>query len=104
MSYAQQTRRYTPDEYYRLEVQADHRSEFFDGKIFAMAGGSLRHNRICVNITRHLGNKLEGTPCSPFGLDLKLRIKPTGIAHLPGCLSLLRQAHSIRMIRRGRPM
>jgi Uma2 family endonuclease len=83
MSYAQQVRRYTPDEYYRLEAQAEHRSEFYDGEIFAMAGGSARHNRICLNILRQLGNKLEGTPCGPFGLDLKLRVKETGLRTYP---------------------
>jgi Uma2 family endonuclease len=83
MSYAQKVRRYTPDEYYRLEVQADHRSEFYDGEIFAMAGGSARHNRICLNILRHLGDKLEGRPCVPFGLDLKLRVKATGLRTYP---------------------
>ena len=40
MSHVQQGRRYTPDEYYRLEAQADYRSEFYDGEIFAMAGGA----------------------------------------------------------------
>jgi Uma2 family endonuclease len=83
MSIPQQVRRYTADQYYRLEALADHRSEFYDGEIFAMAGGSARHNRICLNILRHLGNKLEGTPCVPFGLDLKLRVKETGLRTYP---------------------
>ena len=83
MSHAQQLRRFTPDEYYRLEAQADHRSEFYDGEIFAMAGGSARHNRTCLNILRHLGNKLDGTPCVPYGSDLKLRVKATGLRTYP---------------------
>src|ERR1700690_2101383 len=83
MSQARQLRRFTPDEYYRIEAQADYRSEFYDGEIFAMAGGSLRHNRICGNIFRHLGNKLEGKPCVPYGSDLKLRVKATGLRTYP---------------------
>jgi Uma2 family endonuclease len=83
MSQAQQIRRYAPDEYYRLEVQADHRSEFFNGEIFAMAGGSLRHGRICANIVGDLWSKLGGTPCVPFGSDLKLRVKATGLRTYP---------------------
>ncbi len=83
MSHAQQLRRFTPDEYYRIEAQADFRSEYYDGEIFAMAGGSLRHNRISVNIIRHLGSKLEGTPCVPFSSDLKLRVKATGLRTYP---------------------
>ena len=83
MSYAQKVRRYTPDEYYRLEVQADHRSEYYDGEIFAMAGGSARHGQICANILRQLGNKLDGAACVPFGSDLKLRVKATGLRTYP---------------------
>ena len=83
MSISQHVRRFTPDEYYRLEAEADYRSEFYDGEIFAMAGGSARHSRICANILRHLGNKLEGTPCVPFGSDLKFRVKATGLRTYP---------------------
>ncbi len=83
MSYPQQVRRYTPDEYYRLEAHADHRSEFFDGEIFAMAGGSARHSQICANVLRQLGNKLDGTACVPFGSDLRLRVKATGLRTYP---------------------
>jgi Uma2 family endonuclease len=83
MSQPKQLQRYTPDEYYRLEAQADHRSEFYDGEIFAMAGGSARHSRICGNIYHNLRIRLEGTPCVPFGSDLKLRVKATGLRTYP---------------------
>ncbi len=83
MSHVQQVRRCTPDEYYRLEAEADHRSEFYDGEISAMAGGSARHGQICANIVGHLGNKLAGTSCVPFGSDLKLRVKATGLRTYP---------------------
>jgi Uma2 family endonuclease len=75
--------RYTPEEYYRLEAQADHRSEFYNGEIFAMAGGSARHSMIGGNVLRHFGNKLEGTRCVPFGSDLKLKVKATGLRTYP---------------------
>ena len=83
MSHARQLRRFTPEEYYRIESQADSRSEYYNGEIFAMAGASLRHNRISGNIFRYLGNKLEGTPCVPYGSDLKLRVKATGLRTYP---------------------
>ena len=83
MSHARQIRRYTPEEYYRLEVQADHRSEYYNGEIFAMAGGSLRRGRICANVLGHLWSKLQGAPCVPFGSDLKLRVKATGLRTYP---------------------
>ena len=36
-------RRYTPEEYLRLEREAEEKHEYFEGEIFAMAGGSARH-------------------------------------------------------------
>ena len=83
MSQPRQLRRYTPDEYFRLEAQADHRSEFYDGEVFAMAGGSVRHSRISGNIYYDLRNKLDGMPRVPFGSDLKLRVKATGLRTYP---------------------
>lgn len=76
-------RRYTPAEYYELEAAADARSEFYDGEIFLMSGGSARHSMIGGNILRHLGNKLEGTPCHPFGPDLKMKVRATGLCTYP---------------------
>jgi Uma2 family endonuclease len=83
MSQAQQVRRYTPEEYYRLEVQANHRSEYYDGEIFAMAGSNARHCRINGNILCHLGNRLDAMPCVPYGCNLKLRVKATGLRTYP---------------------
>src|SRR5437762_3035052 len=83
MTTPEPVRRFTPEEYYRLEAQADHRSEYYNGEIFAMAGGSARHSMIGGNILRHFGNKLEGTPCVPFGSDLKLKVKATGLRTYP---------------------
>jgi Uma2 family endonuclease len=83
MSTAQQIRRYTPDEYYRLEAHADHRSGYYDGEVFAMAGGGARHSQICANILGHLWSKLKGAPCVPFASNLKLRVNATGLRTYP---------------------
>lgn len=34
-----------PEEYLAWERQQEYRHEYFDGEVFAMAGGSDRHNR-----------------------------------------------------------
>ena len=41
---------YTPAEYLALEEQAEYKSEYHDGKIFPMAGGSFTHNEIITNL------------------------------------------------------
>jgi Uma2 family endonuclease len=43
-------KRYTPAEYLALEEQAEFRSEYYDGEIIPMAGGSFNHNEIITNI------------------------------------------------------
>jgi Uma2 family endonuclease len=42
--------RYTPAEYLALEAAAPFRSEYHDGEIIPMAGGSLNHNEIITNL------------------------------------------------------
>jgi len=46
MSIAQPIRRFTPQEYYRLERAADCKSDYYDGEIFNMSGGTSRHSLI----------------------------------------------------------
>jgi Uma2 family endonuclease len=43
-------KQYTPAEYLALEEQAEFRSEYHDGEIIPMAGGSFTHNEIITNI------------------------------------------------------
>lgn len=40
---------YSIEEYLALEEKADSRSEYIDGEIIPMAGGSANHNRIAGN-------------------------------------------------------
>jgi len=41
---------YTPEDYLAIEEDAEYRSEYHDGEILAMAGGTFNHNRIAGNI------------------------------------------------------
>ena len=47
---AQPRREYTPAEYLARERASDHKSEFYAGEIFALAGGSEQHNLISGNV------------------------------------------------------
>ncbi|NEQ21939.1 MAG: hypothetical protein F6K28_22610 [Microcoleus sp. SIO2G3] len=42
-------RYYSPEEYIALEEAADYKSEYIDGEIIPMAGGSTNHNQIAGN-------------------------------------------------------
>ena len=65
---------YTPDEYRQLEETAEFRNEYRDGEIVQMSGGSINHSRIIRNLSRVLGNLLEGQPYELFHNDLRLWI------------------------------
>lgn len=69
-----QQRYYTPEEYLALEEVAEFKSEYWDGKIVPMAGGSINHNRIVGNVYTYLKFHLRGKNQEPFLSDLRLWI------------------------------
>jgi len=50
----------TADEYLAWERQQPVKHEFFHGEVFAMAGGSMRHNALCGRLIEVLGTQLRG--------------------------------------------
>ena len=67
---------FTVAEYLTFERAADERHEYLDGVIYAMAGESPNHGRICTNLTMSLGTQLRGSPCEVFSKDTKVRSGP----------------------------
>ncbi|KOP27392.1 hypothetical protein AMR41_05185 [Hapalosiphon sp. MRB220] len=67
-------RRYTLDEYRTLEEKAEGRSEYRDGEIVPMPGGTLKHSRIGRNILTYLTSVLRDTQFEPINSDLRLWI------------------------------
>lgn len=73
----------TADEYLHRERQAEFRSEYFRGEMFAMAGASANHNLIVLNGGASLRDQLKKKPCRVYPSDLKLRIEATGLYTYP---------------------
>ncbi len=71
---AQAKVRYTPQEYLALERQVEAKSEYIQGEIFAMAGGSEDHNLILLSIASELRNQLKGKPCRVYPSDMRVWI------------------------------
>jgi hypothetical protein len=63
---------FTPDQYLEIERKAEFRSEYINGEMFAMSGGTPNHARIVVNAVRRLDEQLDGRPCEAFGGDLRV--------------------------------
>ena len=57
MSLPLKTIRYTPDEYLEFERQAESRHEYLDGLVFEMAGESLAHSQLCINLAREVSTQ-----------------------------------------------
>ncbi|HEY9599289.1 MAG TPA: Uma2 family endonuclease [Cyanophyceae cyanobacterium] len=65
---------YTLEEYRQLEETSEFRSEYRDGQIVPMTGGTINHNRIALNICTFLKFALRGKNAEPFMSDLRLWI------------------------------
>ncbi len=75
--------RYTPEEYLALERQAEQKSEYLGGTIFAMAGASREHNLITGNLHREIGGQLKNRPCESYASDMRVLISQTGLYTYP---------------------
>jgi Uma2 family endonuclease len=62
-------------DYLAMEEAADFRSQYFDGEIYAMSGGTANHSRIKVDCSTALNSSLSNSSCELFDGDMKVRIK-----------------------------
>lgn len=77
------TPRLTPQEYLDFERKSDVRHDFLDGEIYAMAGESLSHSRICVNLSGEVRNKLKGRLCEALSPNMKVRTSTASLFAYP---------------------
>ena len=59
----------TPEEFYAWEELQPVKHQYYKGEAYAMAGTSVDHNQICINIVEALRKELQ-VPCRVFTLDL----------------------------------
>ena len=63
---------FSEEEYLFREREVVYKSEYWQGGIFAVAGGSFRHNRVCSRMNRLLSVALDGKPCQPSSGDQRM--------------------------------
>lgn len=76
-------KKYTPEEYLALEEKAEYQSEYSDGEIIAMVGGSLNHARIISNLDRSFADKI-GKDCESVTTEVKIRVEDYRKFYYPG--------------------
>lgn len=79
----QKIKKLTPEEYLNIERNAEFKSEYYNGEMFALAGASYIHNKISSNIHVSLANQQKGKTCQVFQSDLKIREKISGLFTYP---------------------
>jgi Uma2 family endonuclease len=61
--------------YLHDEATGRAKHEYVGGFVYAMAGGTKRHNLVATNILVSLGAQLKGKPCRPYNSDTKIRLR-----------------------------
>jgi Uma2 family endonuclease len=63
------------DQYLDSEERSEHRREYIDGVVHAMAGASEKHERIKGNLFAAIHGHLRGGPCAAYSSDFKVRLQ-----------------------------
>jgi Uma2 family endonuclease len=72
MTHALEQQIYTPNEYLELELASETRSEYRNGIIIPMTGGTPDHNELAINLVALLKSALRGKPYRIFATDQRL--------------------------------
>ncbi len=83
-----ETKHYTIDDYLELEVASETRSEYRNGEIVPMTGGTPDHNDIASNLVAMLKAALKGKPYRVFILDQRLWIPGANLYTYPDVMVL----------------
>ncbi|MDQ2731170.1 MAG: Uma2 family endonuclease [Armatimonadota bacterium] len=73
----------TPEEYLAIEREAEFKSEYYNGQMFAMAGAKRRHNLAAANIAGEIGNQLKQRPGEVYIGHMRVRVSDTGLYTYP---------------------
>ncbi len=79
----QQQHYLSPEEYLLIERQAEYKSEYFNGEMFAMAGASRKHNLIVTNLVGELHQQLKQGNCNVYSNDMRVKVRSTGMYTYP---------------------
>lgn len=74
---------FTPEEYLARERKALDKSEYRDGRIYAMPGASREHNLITVNVTGEFYIQLKTKSCEVYPSDMRVKVSAAGLYTYP---------------------
>ena len=74
-------KKYTVEEYQKMERRSATKSEFFDGKILANAVSNRSNNLIATNATIAIGSRLQGQKCEIYVNDMRVKLSPKHVCY-----------------------
>src|SRR5438105_11162319 len=80
------------EQYLQLERVSEMRHEFLDGLMYAMAGESRDHSRICFNLATIIGSQVRDRPCEGFSPNMKVRAGIGGLYAYPDLMIVCGEA------------
>jgi Uma2 family endonuclease len=83
----------TPEQYLEIERQAEFKSEYFNGEMFAMAGAKEAHNLLTMNVGFALHAPLRSRPCRIYANDMRVRVSATGLYTYPDVIAVCGERH-----------
>ena len=75
--------KYTLAEYMAFEARSAEKHEYLAGEIYAMAGASPAHNRLCFKLAGLLDGQLADSGCAGYSAGQKVRIKTADLNTYP---------------------
>lgn len=75
--------RYTYADYVGVEQISDTRHEFYDGEIYAMAGGTEEHAALSAELVWQLATAVRERSCRVYTSDLRVYVETMGFATFP---------------------
>jgi Uma2 family endonuclease len=71
----------SPEEYFELDAKAEWKSEYWDGRMYAMASGTAKHSDASMGIGAALRGRLLPKGCRVFNSDLRVRASRSGYTY-----------------------
>ena len=75
-------------EYLEIERKAEIKSEYINGRMYAMSGASRRHNLIALNAGGEIRQQLRGRDCEAYAADMRVKVSPTGMYTYPDVVAV----------------
>jgi Uma2 family endonuclease len=79
---------FTASEYLAIERAATDRSEYIDGEIVSMTGGSREHSLIISNLTGELRQQLKRRPCEAHASEMRVHVPAAHLYTYPDVVVL----------------